>query len=117
MVSLIPAISGRIPVNTSNTVCWLSVSFELKIEQFQPEFIGKMNFYLEALDRDVRKPHENPSIGVLLCKSKDDEVVEYAMSRNISPTLVADYQTKFIDKKILQQKLHELFGQMADEEE
>ena len=93
------------------------VSFELKIEQFQPEFIGKMNFYLEALDRDVRKPHENPSIGVLLCKSKDDEVVEYAMSRNISPTLVADYQTKFIDKKILQQKLHELFGQMADEEE
>lgn len=85
------------------------VSFELKIEDFKPEYIGKMNFYLEALDRDVRKPHENPSIGVLLCKSKDDEIVEYAMSRNISPTLIADYETRFIDKKILQRKLHELF--------
>ena len=87
------------------------VSFELKITDFKPEHIGKMNFYLEALDRDVRKPHENPSIGVLLCKSKDDEIVEYAMSRNISPTVVADYETKFLSKKILQQKLHELFAQ------
>jgi predicted nuclease of restriction endonuclease-like (RecB) superfamily len=85
------------------------VPFELKIEEFKPEFIGKLNFYLEALDRDVQKPHENPSIGVLLCKSKDDEIVEYAMSRNISPTLVADYETKFIDKKLLQAKLHNLF--------
>jgi predicted nuclease of restriction endonuclease-like (RecB) superfamily len=87
------------------------VPFELKIDDFKPEYVGKLNFYLEALDRDVKKEHENPSIGVLLCKSKDDEIVEYAMSRNISPTLVADYTTKFIDKKILQQKLHELFGQ------
>lgn len=86
------------------------VAFELKIEEFKPEFIGKLNFYLEALDRDVRKPHENPSIGVLLCKSKDAEVVEYAMSRNLSPALIADYETKFIDKKILQTKLHELFN-------
>lgn len=85
------------------------VSIELKIGEFKPEYVGKMNFYLEALDRDVRKPQENPSIGVLLCKSKDDEIVEYAMSRNLSPTLFADYQTKFIDKKILQRKLHELF--------
>jgi predicted nuclease of restriction endonuclease-like (RecB) superfamily len=87
------------------------VPFELKIDDFKPEYVGKLNFYLEALDRDLKKEHENPSIGVLLCKSKDDEIVEYAMSRNISPTLVADYTTKFIDKKILQQKLHELFGQ------
>ena len=85
------------------------VPFELKIEDFKPEFVGKLNFYLEALDRDVRKTHENPSIGVLLCKSKDDEIVEYAMSRNISPTLVADYETKFIDKKLLQQKFHNMF--------
>ncbi len=93
------------------------VPFELKIEDFKPEFIGKLNFYLEALDRDVRKPHENPSIGVLLCKSKDDEIVEYAMSRNISPTLVADYETKFIDKKLLQEKLHSLFEMpLLDEE-
>lgn len=86
------------------------VSFELKINDFKPEYLGKMDFYLEALDRDVRKVHENPSIGVLLCKSKDDEIVEYAMSRNISPLLVADYETKFIDKKILRQKWHELLG-------
>ena len=85
------------------------VPFELKIEEFKPEFVGKINFYLEALDRDVRKPHENPSIGVLLCKSKDDEIVEYAMSRNISPTLVADYQTKFLDKNLLRKKLHDIF--------
>jgi predicted nuclease of restriction endonuclease-like (RecB) superfamily len=86
------------------------VMFELKIEDFKPEFVGKLNFYLEALDRDVRKPRENPSIAVLLCKSKDAEVVEYAMSRNLSPALIADYETKFIDKKVLQAKLHELFN-------
>ncbi|MFN2457397.1 MAG: PDDEXK nuclease domain-containing protein, partial [Chitinophagaceae bacterium] len=66
-----------------------------------------------ALDRDVKKPHENPSIGVLLCKTKDTEVVEYAMSRNMSPALIAEYQTKLPDKKLLQQKMHELL-QEAD---
>ncbi len=91
------------------------VSFELKINDFKPEYIGKLNFYLEALDRDVKKPHENPSIGVLLCKSKDDEIVEYAMSRNISPTLVSDYTTKLIDKNILKQKLNQLFKQTSIE--
>jgi len=84
------------------------VLFELKIEEFQPEFLGKINFYLEALDRDVKRPHENPSIGVLLCKGKDEEVVEYALSRNISPALIADYETKLIDKKLLAEKLHQL---------
>ncbi|MFD2335095.1 YhcG family protein [Pedobacter mendelii] len=84
------------------------VLFELKIEEFQPEFLGKLNFYLEALDRDVKKPHENPSIGVLLCKGKDEEVVEYALSRNISPALIADYETKLIDKKLLAEKLNQL---------
>lgn len=84
------------------------VMFELKIEEFEPEFLGKLNFYLEALDRDVKRPHENPSIGVLLCKGKDTEVVEYAMARNISPALVADYETKLIDKKVLANKLNQL---------
>lgn len=84
------------------------VMFELKIEEFKPEFIGKLNFYLEALDRDVKRPHENPSIGILLCKEKNNEVVEYAMARNISPAIVADYETKLIDKEILSQKLHQL---------
>jgi len=84
------------------------VLFELKIEEFQPEFLGKLNFYLEALDRNIKRPHENPSIGVLLCKGKDEEVVEYALSRNISPALIADYETKLIDKKLLADKLHQL---------
>jgi len=85
------------------------VAFELKITDFQPEYLGKLNFYLEALDRDVRKPHENPSIGVLLCKGKDDEVVEYALSRSLAPAKIADYTLKLPDKKQLCQKLHELF--------
>ena len=85
------------------------IAFELKTDRFEPEYLGKTNFYLEALDRDVRKPHENPSIGVLLCKDRDEEVVEYAMSRSMSPTLVAQYLTHMPEKKLLLQKLHELF--------
>jgi hypothetical protein len=74
-----------------------------------------LNFYLEALDRDIKKSHENPSVGIILCKSKDDDVVEYALSRNLSPTLVAEYNTKLIDKKLLQRKLHELFELSAEQ--
>lgn len=85
------------------------VMVELKIDDFKPEYLGKLNFYLEAIDRDVRKPDENPSVGIILCKSKDDEVVEYALSRNLSPSLVAEYKTKLIPKKILQKKLHEYY--------
>ena len=85
------------------------VAIELKIEEFQPEHLGKLEFYLEALDRDVKKPHEQPSIGVLLCATKDHEVVEYALSRAVSPALVAEYQTRLPDKKLLQSKLHEFY--------
>lgn len=85
------------------------VAIELKVGRFEPEFLGKLDFYLEALDRDVRKDHEKPSIGVLLCASKDDEVVEYALSRSLSPALIAEYQTRLPDKKILQAKLHEFY--------
>lgn len=85
------------------------VAFELKANKFKPEHLGQLNFYLEALDRDVKKPHENPSIGVLLCKGKNSEVVEYALSRSLSPTMVSEYQMQLPDKKLLQQKLHELF--------
>jgi hypothetical protein len=83
------------------------VAFELKIDKFQPEYLGKMNFYLEALDREHKKPNENPSIGVILCASKEDEVVEFAMSRSLSPTMIAEYSLKLIDKKLLEQKLRE----------
>lgn len=85
------------------------VAFDLKIRKFEPEHLGKMEFYLEALDRDVRKPNERPSIGVLLCASKDNEVVEYALSRSVSPALISEYQTRLPDKKLLQRKLHEFY--------
>lgn len=91
------------------------VDIELKVEEFQPEHLGKLEFCLEALDRDVRKPHERPSIGVLLCATKDQEVVEYALSRAMSPAVVAEYQTVMPDKKLLQAKLHE-FYQLAQSE-
>jgi predicted nuclease of restriction endonuclease-like (RecB) superfamily len=91
------------------------VAFELKADKFKPEHLGQLNFYLEALDRDVKKPNENPSIGVLLCKDKDSEVVEYALSRSLSPTMVSEYKTQLPDKKLLQQKLHELFDNEIDE--
>jgi len=91
------------------------VAFELKIDEFQPEHLGKLEFYLEALDRDVKKPHEQPSIGVLLCATKDQEVVEYALSRAVSPALVSEYQTRLPDKKLLQRKLHE-FYELAQEQ-
>ena len=94
------------------------VPIELKIGKFKPEHIGQINFYLEALDRDVRKPNENPSVGLILCASKDDTVVEYALSRSLSPTLVSDYTLKLPDKKLLQEKLKELADiAMAEKED
>ena len=87
------------------------VAFELKVQRFEPEHLGKLTFYLEALDRDVRKAHEQPSIGVLLCASKEDKVVEYALSRTLSPALIAEYQTALPDKKLLQAKLQEFYIQ------
>jgi predicted nuclease of restriction endonuclease-like (RecB) superfamily len=85
------------------------VAFELKAVEFEPEHLGKLEFYLEALDRDMRKPHEQPSIGVLLCATKNHEVVEYALSRAFSPALVAEYRTRLPDKALLQAKLHEFY--------
>ena len=90
------------------------VAFELKMEKFKPEHLGQLNFYLEALDRDVKKPKENPSIGVLLCKDKDDAVVEYALSRSLSPTMVAEYQLCLPDKALLQKKLQEIQESIAE---
>ncbi len=84
------------------------VAFELKTETFTPQSLAQINFYLEALDRDVRKPNENPSIGILLCKGKDDLVVEYALSRSLNPAMIADYQLKLPNKELLQAKWLEL---------
>lgn len=89
------------------------VAIELKVREFRPEDLGKLSFYLEALDRDVRKPHERPSIGMLLCATKNTEVVEYALSRTLSPALVAEYQTVLPPKALLQAKLHEIYDLLA----
>lgn len=91
------------------------VAIELKVGRFEPEYLGKLGFYLEALDRDVKKAHERPAIGVLLCASKDAEVVEYALSRTLSPALIAEYRTQLPDKTLLQAKLHEFYLQNAPE--
>lgn len=93
------------------------VAFELKIGKFKPEYVSKMDFYLEALDRQKKKEHENPSVGLILCASKNDEVVEYAMSRSMSPMLVAEYKLQLPDKKILERKLQELVNIPQIEEE
>jgi hypothetical protein len=93
-----------------------SEKLELKVRKFEPEDIGKLSFYVEALDRDVKKSHERPSIRVLLCATKDDEVVEYALSRTTSPTLVAEYQAMLPPKALLRRKLHELYAQLSREE-
>ncbi len=84
------------------------VAFELKVGKFKPEYVSKMDFYLEALDKQERKGNENPSVGIILCTNKDEKVVEYAMSRTMSPTLVAEYKLKLIDKKLLENKLNEI---------
>jgi predicted nuclease of restriction endonuclease-like (RecB) superfamily len=84
------------------------VAIELKIGEFEPEYLGKMEFYLEALDRDIKKADENPSVGLILCTKKDASVVEYALSRSLSPALIADYKLHLPDKRVLENKLREL---------
>lgn len=84
------------------------VAVELKVGRFKPEHLGQLNFYLEALNRDVKKPEENPSVGLILCSGKDDAVVEYALSSSLSPAMVAEYTTKLPDKKLLEEKLREI---------
>ena len=84
------------------------VAIELKIGRFKPEHLGQLEFYLEALDRDIKKTDENPSVGLILCTKKDATVVEYALSRSMSPALIADYNLHLPDKRILENKLREL---------
>lgn len=92
------------------------VAIELKVGRFKPEHVGQMNFYLEALDRDVKKANENPSVGLILCADKDDAVVDYALSRSLSPTMIAEYTLKLPDRKLLEMKLRE-FTEAASVEE
>lgn len=89
------------------------VAIELKVGRFKPADIGQLQFYLEALDRDHKKPHENPTIGVLLCKSHDRDVVEYALARTVAPALVAQYETKLPDKALLRSKMDEIYAMVT----
>ena len=86
------------------------VVFELKNRKFKPADLGQLEFYLEALDQDVKLAHEKPSIGILLCREKDDEVVKYALNRSLSPTVIADYETRLIPKEVLRKKLNEFYA-------
>lgn len=84
------------------------VAIELKVGEFKPEHLGQLEFYLEALDSDIKKPNENPSVGLILCTDKDDTVIEYALRRSLSPALVAQYQLHLPNKALLENKLREL---------
>ena len=92
------------------------VVFELKIDNFNPSYLGQLEFYLEVLDKQVKKEYENPTIGILLCRKKDDEIVKFALNRSLSPTVISQYETELIPKKVLQQKLNELYEQFEDDE-
>ncbi len=83
------------------------VAVELKKTKFHPRGLGQLEFYLEALDRDVKRSNENPSIGIILCPDVDKVVVEYAMSRSMSPTMVAEYKRILIPQEKMQQQLRE----------
>ncbi|NCU32047.1 MAG: DUF1016 family protein [Candidatus Moranbacteria bacterium] len=91
------------------------VALELKVGDFKPEYMGKMDFYLGALDNNVKKPHENPSIGIIMCRTKDENIVEISLNRSTSPTIISQYETKLIDKELLRNKLNELFTSSLDE--
>ena len=92
------------------------VAFELKTTKFKPEHLGQLEFYLEALDRDIKLLYENPSIGVLLCREKNDEIVEYALSRSVSPAVISEYETKLIPREILRRKLNEFYALLENNE-
>ena len=83
------------------------VAFELKTRKFRPSDMGQLEFYLEALDRDVKKVNENPSIGIILCREANRIVVEYAMSRTMSPVMVAQYKRLLIPKEVLERTFEE----------
>ena len=83
------------------------VAVELKKTKFHPRDLGQLEFYLEALDRDVKRSNENPSIGIILCPEADQVVVEYAMNRSMSPTMIAEYKRILIPQERMQQQLNE----------
>ena len=92
------------------------VAVELKKIKFHPRDLGQLEFYLEALDRDVKRSNENPSIGILLCPDADKMVVEYAMSRSMSPTLITEYKRILIPQERMQEQLNEYCNLFLEEQ-
>lgn len=92
------------------------VAVELKKTKFHPRDLGQLEFYLEALDRDVKRSNENPSIGIILCPDADRVVVEYAMSRSMSPTMIAEYKRILIPQERMQQQLNEFCNLFLDKD-
>lgn len=92
------------------------VAVELKKTKFHPRYLGQLEFYLEALDRDVKRSNENPSIGIILCPEVDRVVVEYAMSRSMSPTMIAEYKRILIPQERMQQQLNEFCNLFLNKE-
>ena len=92
------------------------VAVELKKTKFHPRDLGQLEFYLEALDRDVKRSNENPSIGILLCPDADKVVVEYAMSRSMSPTLITEYKRILIPQERMQEQLNEYCNLFLEEQ-
>lgn len=83
------------------------VAVELKTDEFQPKDLGQLEFYLEALDQEERRSNENPSIGIILCKDADMEVVRYALNRSMSPTMIALYKEQLQVGGVIQRSLEE----------
>ena len=83
------------------------VAIELKTTEFDPRDLGQLEFYLEALDQTERRSNENPSIGILMCRDANSEVVRYALNRSMSPTMVAMYEEHLKVGSVLQRSLEE----------
>jgi len=91
------------------------VAVELKAVDFEAEFVSKMDMYLEALDRDYKKPNENPSVGIVLCPSADKAEVEYSINRTMSPTMVAEYRRVLLPREVMKKSLAEYCEFLKDQ--
>ena len=91
------------------------IAAEIKSKPFHPSHLGQLEFYLEAIDRDLKRSDENPTIGILLCKSADRHVVEYAMNRCMSPALVTEYKRMLIPIEVLQRSLDEYISDLDED--
>lgn len=91
------------------------VAFELKTTEFHPSYQGQLEFYLEALDQEERRSNENPTIGIILCKESDQDVVRFALNRSMSPMLVMQYKEQLKIGSVIQRSLVEYCKYISSE--